>query len=229
VTILLVDDVKMQLDIERTFFQRHDVRVVTASQGGEALQFARSDRPSLVIVDVEPPDLAGLRTCAQFKNHLATKSIPVIVVTSRNAGRQALEAGADALVFKPVVRREFLDAARRFVSLRERGAPRCPVNLRFAYALGVETGQAFSRTLSSTGAYLKSDRRMLAGAHVVLRFHLPGEEDEITCSGVVRSTAIEESGSNVGPGFGVEFEGLAAGDRERLERFVRSQLRRPVA
>ena len=70
---------------------------------------------------------------------------------------------------------------------------------------------------------------MPCGSRLLLRFHLPGDEREISCVGVVRHTTTEEEAVGAGPGFGVEFLELASNDRARLVAFVHSQSKRSFA
>jgi hypothetical protein len=149
--------------------------------------------------------------------------VPVLLVTSPERAGACRTAGADALVFKPLAQEEVLRAIRRFVALPERAAARCAANLRFTFRTDRdETGQVFSRSLSSAGAYLKSDHPPPPGARLHLRFHLPGDEHEIACTGVVRHAHDDA-------GFGVEFVEIASLDRARLDAFCVSQSKRPFA
>jgi CheY-like chemotaxis protein len=207
---------------ESSFLQRNDVRVVPAKHGKEALDVAKREAPCLVVVDVEPGGRSGFTTCALLKNDPTIRKVPVVLVLHREDAGSWRETGATTLVFKPVAQEDLLDTIRRFVAVPERRAARCHANLRFTYSTGGETGQAFSRVLSSSGVYLKSDRAPRCGAELTLRFHLPGEKNEIACSGVVRTTTSEEATSSAGPGFGVEFETIDGPDRGRLARFVES-------
>jgi len=120
-----------------------------------------------------------------------------------------------------------VDTVRRFVPLTARRGPRCPVNLRFSFEGAGGAGQAFSRDLSACGVFLKNDRVLPPGQRLSLRFRLPGDEAEIACGGIVRST--DGTGRGLPPGFGVEFLDLAEEDRVRLERFVGGFARRSLA
>jgi twitching motility two-component system response regulator PilH len=222
-TILFIGDILEDLKLERTFLERQDVAIVGVKHGTAAVARAKLAGPELVVIDVSLPDLAGIDTCRTLKTDPATKKIPAVLVTSPDRAERCRSAGADSLVFKPLAQEEVLRAIRRFVALPERAAPRCAANLRFTFQAEGEPGQAFSRSLSSSGAYLKTDRPMRSGEHLFLRFHIPGDEREISCSGIVRNTTTEEAASISGPGFGVEFLEIARVDRDRLERYVRSQ------
>jgi twitching motility two-component system response regulator PilH len=228
-TILFVGDILGDLTLQRTILEREDVTIVTEEHGA-AVEAARRSVPEVVVVEVAPPQEAGIGTCRALKADAATRGIPAILVTPAERAGACRAAGADAVVFKPLAQQELLRAIGRFMALPERSAVRCLANLRFTFRTErAETGQAFSRSLSSAGAFLKSDRPMARGSRLLLRFHLPGDEREISCAAVVRNTTASEEAPGTGPGFGVEFLEIASNDRARLEAFVQSQSKRPFA
>jgi signal transduction histidine kinase/serine phosphatase RsbU (regulator of sigma subunit) len=106
--------------------------VVTASDGLEALEFARSRTPDLVLTDVMMPNLDGFGLLAALRKDPVTTRVPIIMLSAR-AGEEAavegLSAGADDYLVKPFSALELvarvrsnleLDRARREVSERER-------------------------------------------------------------------------------------------------------------
>jgi CheY-like chemotaxis protein len=226
-TILFVGDILESLQLERTFLERQDVTIAVAGHGASAIAEAGLHGPELIVIDAAP-DGAGIETCRALKADAGTRAVPALLVTSPERAGACRAAGADSLVFKPLAQEDVLRAIRRFVELPERAAVRCSANLRFTFRTDRdETGQAFSRSLSSSGAYLKSDRPPATGSRLELLFHLPGDEREIACGGVVRHTKGEEA--HAGPGFGVEFVEIGGLDRARLEAFCVSQSKRPFA
>jgi CheY-like chemotaxis protein len=220
-TILLVDDVALHLKTAQSFLRRRDVRVVTSEQGPQLPALARKRRPDVAVLDLRTHE--GIALCRALKEHPVTGSIPVVAVASRLSEFEAMGAGADVLVFEPISGGEMLDALSGFVHFPERRQPRCEANLRFTFAHADDVGQAFCRSLSATGTFLKSDWALREGTELGLRFCLPGDEREIGCRGLVRSVG---DGDRAGHhGFGVEFRGMADADLERLEAFIRGQLR----
>ena len=65
--ILLVDDAKFFLELEKQFLKNTPATLLTASSGKEALEIAKESRPSLVFMDVDMPEMDGLDCCRQFK------------------------------------------------------------------------------------------------------------------------------------------------------------------
>jgi two-component system KDP operon response regulator KdpE len=118
--ILIVDDEPQIRRVLRTTLTSQGYTVAEARTGDEALELIRSDRPDLILLDVNMPGRSGLETCREIR---ATTDIPVIMLTVRNTEHdkvQALDAGADDYVVKPFSSEELM--ARIRATLR-RAAP----------------------------------------------------------------------------------------------------------
>ena len=86
-----------------------------ADSGGQAIECAKRDKPDLILMDVNMPDMDGFATTRKLKADDATKAIPIVFVTGKNqkadiAWGQML--GAKAYVGKPYSREQILDALR---------------------------------------------------------------------------------------------------------------------
>src|SRR6185369_2073121 len=100
--ILLVDDVRLLLDIQKRFLASSQVRILTAGDGAEALEIVRLEHPDLIIMDKYMPKMNGLDCCVAIKADQSIAHIPVIMST--NAARQADArsiCGQGALIYFP--------------------------------------------------------------------------------------------------------------------------------
>jgi two-component system, OmpR family, KDP operon response regulator KdpE len=101
VTILVVDDEPQIRRVMLTTLSSHGYSVVEARSGEEALQKVRSERPGLILLDVNLPGISGVEVCREIRG---SSDVPIIMLTIRNTERdkvQALDAGADDYVVKP--------------------------------------------------------------------------------------------------------------------------------
>ncbi len=106
--ILLVDDETTILDVVRYNLERSNFRVITAKDGSEALERARSEKPDLMILDLMLPEVDGFEVCRQLR---AESEIPIIMLTARDDEIDrvvGLEIGADDYVVKPFSTRELV-------------------------------------------------------------------------------------------------------------------------
>ena len=96
--------------------------VTTLASG--ALALTRDFEPDAVTLDLFLPDMDGWRVLSRLKNHLATRHIPVCVISTDEARARALESGAAGFIPKPLQSKETLDGAiaelHRFVTCPER-------------------------------------------------------------------------------------------------------------
>ena len=79
--ILIVDDVKMSLEIEKAFLKDTGCELISASNRGEGLEAAREERPDLVMTDLHMPEMDGAELCQAIKDDPAMKNLPVIILT----------------------------------------------------------------------------------------------------------------------------------------------------
>jgi CheY-like chemotaxis protein len=205
--------------LHNDFLRQSELGLLTAFPGTEALDIARRRRPGLIIEDLDPPGHTGLAFCSDLASDTATRSIPLILVAPETLRRRARATHAEVVLDKPLDGREFFCAVRRFVTLPRRRRQRANVNLRFTYGVGDQMGQAFSRDLSSRGAFLKTDRIFLLGTRLDLSVCIPGVADQLKFSAVVRGTSSMLHSGESG-GVGVEFVDLPEADRKTLERFI---------
>lgn len=117
--ILLVDD---EEDVLRTVgfrLQSSGYDVVTASDGMEGLEKARSEKPDLVILDLMLPKMDGYKVCAFLKKDTRYKKIPIIMFTAKAGDldkKIGLEVGADAYIMKPFEPPELVEAVEKLLA-----------------------------------------------------------------------------------------------------------------
>jgi two-component system alkaline phosphatase synthesis response regulator PhoP len=124
-TILVVDDEPGIVQIARDYLERAGYRIVTAADGQHALRLARSEVPSLVVLDLMLPGMDGLDVTRAIRGDPATRSIPIIMLTARVEETDrliGLELGADDYITKPFSPRELV--ARVRAVLRRTEGPR---------------------------------------------------------------------------------------------------------
>ncbi|MBK9942858.1 MAG: response regulator transcription factor [Kouleothrix sp.] len=114
-TILVVDDEPGIVVIARDYLDRAGFRVLTAGDGPSALRLARTERPSLLVLDLMLPGMDGLDVARALRGDPATRSMPMIMLTARveEADRLiGLELGADDYITKPFSPRELVARVR---------------------------------------------------------------------------------------------------------------------
>jgi CheY-like chemotaxis protein len=97
--IVVADDDRMFRKVAETTLRRQGYDVATASDGEEALQLIRSERPDMIVLDLIMPKLQGFDVLQTLKQDTLTSAIPVIVLSSLSQEQdkqEALDLGAVA-------------------------------------------------------------------------------------------------------------------------------------
>src|SRR5215470_126621 len=103
--ILLVDDSKTVLMMERMILSKSEYEIVTASDGQQAVEKATDQRPDLILMDVVMPRMGGFEACACLRGVEATRGIPIIMVTTRGEAEsieQGFASGCSDYITKPI-------------------------------------------------------------------------------------------------------------------------------
>jgi CheY-like chemotaxis protein len=102
-TILMVEDNALQRRQIEAQIQALGHRIISATNGQEALERMKESLPDMVIMDAVMPSMDGFKACELIKNDPLTAEIPVLVLTalSRDAKDRSYAAGADDFLRKP--------------------------------------------------------------------------------------------------------------------------------
>jgi DNA-binding response OmpR family regulator len=116
--ILITDDDRDFRKVTQLSLSRRGYEVVEASSGREALELARKEQPTLILLDILMPGTDGYEICRQLKTNPATNHIPIIVLTALgdlSARHKSREAGADDYVAKTVAPQELIERIERLL------------------------------------------------------------------------------------------------------------------
>lgn len=109
--VLVADDETHILYVVSMKLRNAGYDVITAVDGGEALELCATEKPDLLITDYQMPVMTGLELCRQLRNTPQTRGIPAIMLTARGFDiepAEMLEAGIAAVLTKPFSPREIL-------------------------------------------------------------------------------------------------------------------------
>ncbi|MDR3606448.1 MAG: response regulator transcription factor [Oligoflexia bacterium] len=96
-----------------------------AQSGMEGIKLALNDKPDLILIDINMPEMNGFSVCEELRGKPATRDIPIIILTGEAeplSRVKGLDAGADDYVSKPFHAQELL--ARIRARLRRRALER---------------------------------------------------------------------------------------------------------
>jgi two-component system alkaline phosphatase synthesis response regulator PhoP len=123
-TILVVDDDPNIIELTSLYLETEGFRVISASDGAQALQTAQNEAPALMVLDLMLPEVDGWEVCRRLR---AGSDLPIIMLTARDDDIDkivGLELGADDYLTKPFNPRELV--ARVKAILRRSGPKIAP-------------------------------------------------------------------------------------------------------
>ncbi|MGV6807321.1 MAG: hybrid sensor histidine kinase/response regulator, partial [bacterium] len=103
-TVMVVDDSVTVRKVTGRFLEREGFRVITATDGVEALQLLQDEHPDVMLLDIEMPRMDGFEVAQRIKTTARWKDIPIIMITSRTGDKhrdRAMSLGVERYVGKP--------------------------------------------------------------------------------------------------------------------------------
>lgn len=119
--ILIADDQPLNRQLLEIMLSPEGFVFLTAARGDEALAIVAQQPPDLILLDVMMPGMDGYQVTAKIKGNLATKNIPIIMISAlddRNAKMLALRAGAEDFLTKPMDRADLCDRVKKVLRLK---------------------------------------------------------------------------------------------------------------
>jgi two-component system cell cycle response regulator DivK len=116
--ILVVEDQEDNRRIIRDLLTSAGYALIEAADGEAGVRLAETERPDLILMDIQLPLLDGHEATRRIKQNQELRHIPIIVVTSyalSGDDAKAMAAGADAYVAKPFSPRQLLAEIRKFL------------------------------------------------------------------------------------------------------------------
>lgn len=131
-TLLLVEDDPDVLEMLDAYFNVQGYSVYPVEEGEAAVNFCRSKRPDLILLDIHLPDIDGYEVARRLRTNQRTNEIPIIFLTEKRAKSdrlQGLELGADDYITKPFDIQELRLRVRNALRRSAQGTLTNPVTL----------------------------------------------------------------------------------------------------
>jgi len=192
-TILVVDDKASLRKMVKDYLTGQGFRVVTASNGQEALFVAREEKPDLVLLDIMMPGMDGYEFIRVFSREGET---PIILLTAKLEESDkvlGLELGADDYITKPFGMRELLARIRAVLRRAEKSSPPAEVLRAADVVLDKGTRQVTvgSRAVNLTPTEFDLLAELMAApGHVFTRASLLETIQGIALDGMERSINV---------------------------------------
>jgi CheY-like chemotaxis protein len=227
--ILLVDDVKMFLELQKDFLRLSTVHVLTATNGADALLIAQQARPDLIFTDLYMPVMNGADCCAALKADPELRQIPVVMITAegKETDKQLCrDAGCDDFLTKPLDRKIYLGMAHRYVPNINRRDKRVACRAKAKFRIYGINSSGYITDIGNNGIYMETDVQVEQGTLLEMVFALPDKEETIIqARGKVAWTnaTATKLKATLPAGFGVEFVAINEDSRVAVARYVQKK------
>lgn len=116
--ILIVEDNELNAKLFKDLLEAHGYETAETRDGREAIALAREFEPSLILMDIQLPEISGLDITRELKQDEGLKHIPVVAVTAfamKDDERKILQAGCEGYISKPISIGPFMETIERFL------------------------------------------------------------------------------------------------------------------
>lgn len=117
-TVLIVEDNDLNMKLFGDLLEAHGYATLKTGNGVEAIEIARAQRPDLIIMDIQLPQVSGLDVTRWLKEDEELRSIPVIAVTAfamKGDEERIRQGGCEAYLSKPISVAKFLETVRTYL------------------------------------------------------------------------------------------------------------------
>ena len=109
-SVLIVEDNEMNMKLCCDLLEAHNISYITTREGRKALELGEKESPSVILLDIQLPDISGEDVLKTLKNDLILKNIPVVIITAFASPldqERFKNLGCDAYLPKPLALETF--------------------------------------------------------------------------------------------------------------------------
>jgi len=116
--VLIIEDNEVNFYLLRTIIEKLGYQVIEARNGFAGVELARTERPDLILMDIQLPELDGYEATKRIRTVEETKDIPIIAITSYamvGNKEKILAAGCTAYIKKPIEPESFIEELKKYI------------------------------------------------------------------------------------------------------------------
>jgi len=120
--ILYIEDNPQNMQLVRKILKHQGFEVIEAVNGLTGVELANKEKPDLILMDINLPDIDGLEATSRIKANPDLRTIPIVALTANamyGDEERALAAGCDGYMSKPVSRAKLIDRVNQFLNIAD--------------------------------------------------------------------------------------------------------------
>jgi two-component system cell cycle response regulator DivK len=230
--ILLIVDEDQFSELASRFSEASPVQLFQSSNLEKALATARSERPNLILLDADSPDLDAADFCAAFKADDELRAMPLIALTSsvRDGDAESLrKAGCDDILAKSLDDNLFFKKLSHYKQFVLQRRARVPVYTHVTIQDRDDVYYGMTGDISVGGLFVATFDRLPEKGEIRLSFVLQKEDPalfEVKGQVVWVNSKKSPVRSNIPEGFGLEFTNLSGAERSALKEFIAAAIKK---
>lgn len=117
-SVMIVEDNELNMKLFNDLLEANGYRTIKTRNGLEALDLARDNRPDLILMDIQLPEVSGLEVTKWLKEDEDLHTIPVIAITAfamKGDEERIRQGGCEAYISKPISVSKFLETVKSYL------------------------------------------------------------------------------------------------------------------
>ena len=118
-TVLIVEDNELNMKLFHDLLEAHGIATLETMDGTRVLEIARTQKPDLILMDIQLPEVSGLDVTKWLKADAELKHIPVIAITAfamKGDEQKIREGGCEDYISKPISVSRFLEVVNHYLN-----------------------------------------------------------------------------------------------------------------
>ena len=219
--VIIAEDLLTLVEKDKSFFNRTDIRTISAATNEEMLDLHRTERADLIITNIDMPGMNAEELCSLIRNDAELCGVSIIIVCPETAEnlQRCIHCGANAFVTTPVNHAVLLQDAYRLLHVTPRRSCRIDLKLKME---GKSKGNIFAgltENISASGMLFRSAAILFEGDSLRCSFTLPGHARISVSADIVR--VLKNDNRPLAKHlYGVIFSDISDNDLSAINAFV---------
>lgn len=116
--VLIVEDNELNMKLFHDLLTAFGYETIKTSNGRDALQLTREQRPDLILMDIQLPEVSGLEVTGWIKADAELAHIPIVAITAfamKGDQERILNGGCEDYISKPITVMTFIETVRQYI------------------------------------------------------------------------------------------------------------------
>lgn len=116
--VLIVEDNELNMKLFRDLLHAYEIETIETRDGTKAMDMARDERPDLILMDIQLPEISGLDITRMLKQDDELREIPVIAVTAfamKGDEQKIRDGGCEDYLSKPITVTKLIETIQKYL------------------------------------------------------------------------------------------------------------------